>query len=89
MVAALGFTLRLGPIADWGLALSKRAVVVDECMRTNLDGVFAAGDIATHAGKVKLICVGFGEVATAVNHAAVHVRPGSDVMLRHSSDAAA
>lgn len=89
LVAALGFTLRLGPLEDWGLTLRNRGIVVDETMRTNLEGVFAAGDIATHAGKVKLIAVGFGEVATAVNHAAVHVRPGESVSPGHSSDAVA
>jgi thioredoxin reductase (NADPH) len=89
VVAALGFTLRLGPIEEWGLAFQNRAIVVDEAMRTNVDGVFAAGDIATHAGKVKLISVGFGEVATAVNHAAVHIRPGELLSPGHSSDAVA
>lgn len=87
VVAALGFKLRLGAIEDWGLELHNRQIVVDEAMRTNIDGVFAAGDIATHAGKVKLIAVGFGEVATAINHAAVHVRPGELLSPGHSSDA--
>ncbi len=85
VVAALGFKLRLGPLETWGLTLRNRSVLVDEAMRTNIEGVFAAGDIATHGGKVKLIAVGFGEVATAVNHAAVHLRPSQTLAPAHSS----
>jgi len=87
VVAALGFKLNLGPIASWGLTLSKRAIVVDPAMCTNIPGVFAAGDITTHAGKVKLIAVGFGEVATAVNNAAVTINPDLGLSPGHSSDA--
>ncbi|MFZ2174108.1 MAG: NAD(P)/FAD-dependent oxidoreductase [Rhodococcus sp. (in: high G+C Gram-positive bacteria)] len=87
VVAALGFKLRLGPIAEWGLRLHDRAVLVDAAMHTNLDGVYAAGDIASHPGKVKLISVGFGEVATAVNNAAAYIRPTLGLSPGHSSDA--
>jgi thioredoxin reductase len=86
VVAALGFTMALGPIADWGLELEHRAVLVDSSMRTNLRGVFAAGDIATYPGKVKLIAVGFGEVATAVNNAAAVLQPEVGLAPGHSSD---
>lgn len=87
VVAALGFKLNLGPIATWGLELDKRSIVVDPAMRTNIEGVFAAGDITTHEGKVKLIAVGFGEVATAVNNAAVLIKPELELAPGHSSDA--
>lgn len=86
VVAALGFKLNLGPIASWGLSLANRSIIVDPAMRTNLEGVFAAGDITTHAGKVKLIAVGFGEVATAVNNAAVVINPDLELSPGHSSD---
>lgn len=86
VVAALGFKLNLGPIASWGLALANRSIVVDQAMRTSLSGVFAAGDITTHDGKVKLIAVGFGEVATAVNNAAVLINPDLGLSPGHSSD---
>lgn len=88
VVAALGFKMRLGPLEDWGLELHNRAVRVDNCQRTNIPGIFAAGDIATHEGKVSLISVGFGEVASAVNHAAVHLRPELGLAPGHSSDTA-
>ncbi|WP_432125613.1 FAD-dependent oxidoreductase [Streptomyces sp. bgisy082] len=86
LVAALGFTSRLGPIADWGLALDNRRISVDRAMRTSLPGVYAAGDGCDHPGRVPLISVGFGEAATAVNHAAVALRPGSRLAPEHSSD---
>lgn len=87
VVAALGFKIKLGPIASWGLELRDRAVVVDPAMRTNIRNVYAAGDIAVHEGKVKLIAVGFGEVATAVNNAAAILQPDIGLAPGHSSDA--
>ena len=75
LVAALGFIADLGAIQQWGLVTSKRHVVVDSAMRTNLPRVFAAGDITDYPGKVRLIAVGFGEAATAVNNAAVAIDP--------------
>ena len=56
-------------LAEWGLVLEQNAVRVDEFMRTNLPGVYAAGDIATYAGKFKLIGPGASEAMKAVNHA--------------------
>ena len=76
LVAALGFIADLGAIQQWGLeSPQKRHVVVDSSMRTNLPRVFAAGDITDYPGKVRLIAVGFGEAATAVNNAAVVIDP--------------
>ncbi|MDQ1246471.1 MAG: ferredoxin/flavodoxin---NADP+ reductase [Actinomycetota bacterium] len=85
VVAALGFIANIGPMADWGLELSKRRVVVDASMHANLPRVLAAGDLATYPGKVPLIAVGFGEVATAVNNAAPLVDPHLGVFPGHSS----
>jgi thioredoxin reductase len=86
-VAALGFTANLGPMRDWGVELhDNRHLVVDSAMRTNLPGVFAAGDITDYDGKVRLISVGFGEVATAVNNAAVHLDPDTQLFPGHSTD---
>jgi thioredoxin reductase (NADPH) len=86
LVAALGFTANLGPLADWGLELDKRHIVVDTSMATNRPRVFAAGDIAEYPGKVRLIAVGFGEAATAVNNAAVVIDPAAHLFPGHSSD---
>ncbi len=87
VVAALGFTADLGPLAEWGLALDKRHILVDTRMATNLPRVFAAGDISEYPGKVRLIAVGFGEAATAVNNAAVVMDPSAHLFPGHSSDA--
>ena len=76
----------LGPIEAWGLELRHRHVLVDRTMRTNRPRVFAAGDIADYDGKVKLISIGFGEAALAVNHIAATVRPGTSLTPGHSSD---
>lgn len=87
VVAALGFTANLGPLREWGVTLhDNRHLVVDSAMRTDVPGLFAAGDITDYDGKVRLISVGFGEVATAVNNAAVHLDPGAQLFPGHSTD---
>ncbi|HJQ04873.1 MAG TPA: NAD(P)/FAD-dependent oxidoreductase [Nocardioides sp.] len=86
VVAALGFVADLGPLQQWGIATEKRHLLVDPSMRTNLQRVFAAGDITEYPGKVRLIAVGFGEAATAVNNAAVVVDPTAHVFPGHSSE---
>jgi thioredoxin reductase (NADPH) len=87
VVAALGFVADLGPLQTWGLETSKRHVVVDQAMRTNLPRVFAAGDVTDYPGKVRLIAVGFGEAATAVNNLAPVIDPAAHVFPGHSSEA--
>lgn len=87
VVAALGFVADLGALQTWGLETDRRHVVVDSSMRTNLPRVFAAGDITEYPGKVRLIAVGFGEAATAVNNAAVVIDPSAHVFPGHSSEA--
>ncbi|MDI1459903.1 NAD(P)/FAD-dependent oxidoreductase [Catellatospora sp. KI3] len=86
VVAALGFTADLGPLAEWGLDLRKRNILVDSTMATNLPRVFAAGDIVEYPGKVRLIATGFGEAATAVNNAAIVIDPSAHLFPGHSSE---
>jgi len=86
VVAALGFTADLGPIEQWGLEIERRQIVVDTRMATTRPNVFAAGDVATYPGKVKLIATGFGEAATAVNNIAVTLDPHAHLFPGHSSD---
>lgn len=86
LVAALGFVADLGPMQQWGLDVEKRHIVVDSSMRTNYARVFAAGDITEYPGKVRLIAVGFGEAATAVNNATVAIDPSAKVFPGHSSE---
>ena len=73
------------PLATWGLELDRRAVVVDSRMATSRPRVYAAGDVCTYTGTVKLNATGFGEAATAVNSLAVELDPGAHVFPGHSS----
>jgi len=86
VVAALGFIADLTAMKDWGLEFDKRQIKVDTAMHTNVPRVFAAGDITEYDGKVRLIAVGFGEVATAINNAAPLVFPDQGVFPGHSSE---
>ena len=86
IVAALGFTADLGPLAEWGLTLDKRHILVDSTMLTNQPRIFAAGDIVEYPGKVRLIATGFGEAATAVNNAAIVIDPSAHLFPGHSSE---
>ncbi|MBR7827004.1 NAD(P)/FAD-dependent oxidoreductase [Actinospica sp. MGRD01-02] len=89
VIAALGFTANLGPIRSWGIeVIGNRYLPVNTAMATDVPGVFAAGDITEYPGKVRLIVVGFGEAATAVNNAAVLINPDEALFPGHSSDAA-
>jgi len=84
----LGFKPDLGPIKNWGLELSKNRIVVDSLMRTNLPGVYAAGDVVDYPGKLDLIANGFAEAAIAVNNAVHHIDPKARVNPGHSTSMA-
>ncbi|RDW20955.1 NAD(P)/FAD-dependent oxidoreductase [Oceanobacillus chungangensis] len=81
-----GFISTLGPIKEWGLDIEKNSIVVNSKMETNIPGIYAAGDICTYDGKVKLIATGFGEGPTAVNHAKQYIDPKARLQPKHSSD---
>ncbi|MEE9165724.1 MAG: FAD-dependent oxidoreductase [Nitrospinota bacterium] len=81
----IGFLANLGPISEWGLEIEKNSIKVNHKMETNLPGVYAAGDIVTHPGKIKLISTGAGEVAIAVNVAKSYLDPTAKVQPGHSS----
>ncbi|KMY48982.1 NAD(P)/FAD-dependent oxidoreductase [Peribacillus loiseleuriae] len=80
-----GFVSSLGPIKDWGLEIESNSIVVNSKMETNITGIYAAGDICTYEGKVKLIASGFGEAPTAVSNAKVYIDPSSKVQPLHST----
>ncbi|WNC00338.1 MULTISPECIES: NAD(P)/FAD-dependent oxidoreductase [Streptomyces] len=86
LIPALGHIASLGPLTTWGLTIDKQQIHVDTAMSTGLDRVYAAGDITTYPGKVRLMTVGFGEAATAVNNIAVRLRPDEDLFPGHSSE---
>jgi thioredoxin reductase (NADPH) len=82
----IGFDTELRTISEWGLNLHRNAILVDNRMRTSIDGVYAAGDIATYDGKLKLISTGCGEVAIAVNNAKNYIDPRARVNPGHSTE---
>ena len=84
----LGFVSDIGALAEWGLNVEKDEIIVTPQMETGRAGVYAAGDITTYAGKLKLISVGFGEAATAVNQAVHWIYPEKKVNPGHSSNLA-
>jgi thioredoxin reductase len=88
VIPQLGFISSLGAIAQWGLDIEKGEIKVSQTMATNLPGVFAAGDITTYPGKLKLIATGAAEAAIAVNHAVHFINPAAKVEPGHSSNMA-
>ncbi len=86
VIPLLGFISNLGDIANWGLELQKNDIVVNQLMETGRAGIYAAGDIVTYPGKLKLIATGFGEVCTAVNNAVHWVYPDKKTFPGHSSN---
>lgn len=86
VILNLGFLSNLGPIKEWNLELLGNSLKVNSRMETNIPGVYAAGDICTYDGKLKLIATGFGEAAIAVNHAKHYVDPTAKVNPGHSSE---
>lgn len=85
VICNYGFVSSLGPIKEWGLEIEKNAIVVNSKMETNTPGIYAAGDICTYDGKVKLIACGFGEAPTAVNNAKAYMDPKAKIQPLHSS----
>jgi len=82
----LGFKTALGPLKEWGLEISKGAIVVDGLMKTNLEHVWACGDITTFDGKLKLIATGFAESAVAVAQAVHSFRPEMKIQPKYSTN---
>jgi len=76
VLSFFGLIMKLGPIAEWGLNVSKKTIPVNtETFQTNKDGIFAVGDICTYPGKLKLILSGFHEAALAARACFKRARP--------------
>ena len=84
----LGFVSDMGAIGEWGLQIQKDEILVNILMETGRPGIYAAGDVTTYPGKLKLIATGFGEAATAVNQAVHWIYPEKKVAPGHSSNMA-
>lgn len=84
--AFFGLHPKLGPIAEWGLALEKKALTVDtEKFQTSIPGIFAIGDINTYPGKKKLILSGFHEAALAAFAIQSHLYPQKKQFLQYTT----
>ena len=84
----LGFVSDMGALSEWGLALVKDEIVVNSQMETGRPGIYAAGDVTTYPGTLKLIALGFSEAAIAVNQAVHWMYPDKKVAPGHSSNMA-
>jgi len=85
VIVNYGFVSSLGPIKEWGLNIEKNSIVVNSKMETNIEGVYACGDICTYDGKVKLIATGFGEATIAVSNAKKFIDPSARIQPMHST----
>ncbi|MBR3121003.1 NAD(P)/FAD-dependent oxidoreductase [Oceanobacillus profundus] len=85
VICNYGFISSLGPIKNWGLEIEKNSILVNTKMETNIPGIYAAGDICTYEGKVKLIVTGFGEGPTAINNAKNYIDPKARIQPKHST----
>ncbi len=86
MLPFFGLTMKLGPVADWGLQLHENLIPVDtEKFETSEKGIFAVGDINTYPGKLKLILSGFHEVALMAQQAVKYVYPGKKVLFQYTT----
>ncbi len=85
IICNYGFISNLGPITDWGLELEGNKIVVDSRQKTNIEGIFAIGDICTYPGKAALIINGFGEAPIAINSAYLAINPDAVIGVLHSS----
>ncbi len=86
LLVFLGLSPKLGPIADWGLDIERKQLVVDtEKFSTSIPGIFAVGDINTYPGKKKLILCGFHECALAAFGAMPIVFPDRPVQLQYTT----
>ena len=81
-----GLTMKLGPVANWGLQLHENLIPVGtEKFETSTPGIFAIGDINTYPGKLKLILSGFHEAALMAQQAFRYKNPGERLMFQYTT----
>jgi thioredoxin reductase (NADPH) len=81
-----GLTMKLGPVANWGLELQQDVIPVDtEKFETNIPGIFAIGDINTYPGKLKLILSGFHEAALMAQRAHRYIYPDKKLTFQYTT----
>ncbi|HEY7999086.1 MAG TPA: NAD(P)/FAD-dependent oxidoreductase [Pseudolabrys sp.] len=86
MLPFFGLTMKLGPVADWGLSLQDELIPVSTAtFETNMPGLFAIGDINTYPGKLKLILSGFHEAALMAQKAHHYVHPEKKLVFQYTT----
>lgn len=86
VIAFFGLKMELGPIANWGLNLEEKSILVNtKNFQTNEEGIFAIGDICTYPGKLKLILSGFHEGALAVRECFARARPNENFVFQYTT----
>lgn len=85
-IPLFGLSPKLGPIANWGLALDKHAVTVDPLtFQTSVEGIYAVGDISEYPNKLKLILCGFHEAAVALNYEFQRQHPEKKHVIKYTT----
>lgn len=86
-VPLFGLSPKLGPIGNWGLEIEKNAIKVNNALdyQTNVDGIYAVGDINTYPGKLKLILCGFHEATMACQSIYQRLNPGKKFILKYTT----
>jgi thioredoxin reductase (NADPH) len=86
MLPFFGLTMKLGPVANWGIALENNLVPVEtSAFETNVPGIFAIGDINTYPGKLKLILCGFHEGSLMAQKAHRYVFPDKRLVFQYTT----
>jgi thioredoxin reductase (NADPH) len=86
-IPLFGLTPKLGPIANWGLEIEKNAIKVNNALdyQTNIDGIYAIGDVNTYPGKLKLILCGFHEATLMCQSVYNKLNPGKRYVLKYTT----
>ncbi|MFK8268056.1 NAD(P)/FAD-dependent oxidoreductase [Capnocytophaga cynodegmi] len=86
-IPLFGLTPKLGPIANWGLEIEKNAIKVNNALdyQTNIEGIYAIGDINTYPGKLKLILCGFHEATLMCQSIYNRLNPGKKYVLKYTT----
>ena len=86
-IPLFGLTPKLGAIANWGLDIEKNAIKVNNALdyQTNIEGIYAIGDVNTYPGKLKLILCGFHEATLMVQSVYQRMNPGKKYVLKYTT----
>lgn len=87
LIPLFGLSPKLGPIANWGLEIEKNAIKVNNALdyQTNIEGIYAIGDINTYPGKLKLILCGFHEATLMCQSVYQRLNPGKKYVLKYTT----